>query len=816
MKRKFFVPTLILTCVFGAAAFYPSGTESTSASEAEVWGTYNTLKVSRDVHTYEKESARLDVTMGLGESEGDQLVITPSGDIGFYKLQPGELKTAAGDVFSASGVSVFVQRYIYVSKKTYGQTNAAYEAGYIPDMLLPQETAIRYKENTVKAGQNQSVTVEFTTDSGTKPGIYTGTFQLIIDGTSRDIPVTVEVRNADVTKAYGASLFDLNASYLLAGEYDSTMEKYRTYYETLLNEYKTCAYYLPNSYKGTDAFISEILYYWDNPNFTSYNIPTFANVIQGSFNFDLLEQYLTEMCKYCTEDAILFDKAKMYIWSLDEPATEAKLQQVKDTTARIKEIERNVLERLSSEGFLDEESALYEKIEKSLTSVPIIITTSYTDAMAGSIDTYCPYVSDYDTQARRDVYNSEQVKTGGEKWFYTCMNPLYPYPSHHIDDYLLGPRMIRWMQYAYDVDGYLYYQTNNYCNISTGMPVDEYTDPVRFSQGAAEYPGDGYVFYPGIEYGSDTPFGSVRAVAIRDGQEDLNLLCQLDNIYAENGEVFGLEGLDASAIINVLQTQLFTGTKYKTEDGAFYDVRDTVFDLYEAAASDSGLTFAALETGNESAKVTLYAKVETLMVNGAERKGVKSDNGYQFDITVDFTENFNYLEVEYGGASPIRFLLSEKMWEAADFSESLDGLTVTEGSQMKLMDGKADLTIVSMGETLSEKLTFKPAFELSSGLFGGDLSSVKDIVLNIENRSSETLRVYVIAVNGNEERQLTEITIEQGIGELRIENIGGTAWDKLSTAEKIVFRFDNVDSDGNLRPDRMLSLYSVWYSREEN
>ena len=60
-------------------------------------------------------------------------------------------------------------------------------------MILPMETAVQYKENTVKKGENQGITVEVTTSRETVPGIYSGVFTLKMDGRTKKIPATVEV-----------------------------------------------------------------------------------------------------------------------------------------------------------------------------------------------------------------------------------------------------------------------------------------------------------------------------------------------------------------------------------------------------------------------------------------------------------------------------------------------------------------------------------------------------------------------------------------------------------------------------------------------
>lgn len=78
-------------------------------------------------------------------------------------------------------------------------------------MLLPMQTAVDYGETSVEAGHNQGFTVEFTTTSDTAPGTYTGTFSLNVDGQTTPVPVSVEVRDIDITVTHGKTMIARSA-----------------------------------------------------------------------------------------------------------------------------------------------------------------------------------------------------------------------------------------------------------------------------------------------------------------------------------------------------------------------------------------------------------------------------------------------------------------------------------------------------------------------------------------------------------------------------------------------------------------------------
>ena len=102
----------------------------------------------------------------------------------------------------------------------------------------------------------------------------------------------------------------------MSGEYDTTTESYKTYYETAMNEYKFNCEFLPGSIDPVKMAESAV-YYWDNPNFTSFDIP---NSTYSSGNFDIANQlklgelyeYFFALAQKSEPGRILFDKAYIY------------------------------------------------------------------------------------------------------------------------------------------------------------------------------------------------------------------------------------------------------------------------------------------------------------------------------------------------------------------------------------------------------------------------------------------------------------------------------------------------------------------------
>ncbi|NLX12426.1 MAG: DUF4091 domain-containing protein [Phycisphaerales bacterium] len=120
----------------------------------------------------------------------------------------------------------------------------------------------------------------------------------------------------------------------------------------------------------------------------------------------------------------------------------------------------------------------------------------------------------------------ELRRQGAELWFYTCCHPVGRYPNRFLDQTLLHVRVMHWINYLYQLDGYLHWGLNQYWG------DDPYTEE-GISHG---YPlGDRAVAYPGKQ----GFLGSIRFSAHRDGIQDFEYLYVLEERLREIKERFG-------------------------------------------------------------------------------------------------------------------------------------------------------------------------------------------------------------------------------------------------------------------------------------
>ena len=115
------------------------------------------------------------------------------------------------------------------------------------------------------------------------------------------------------------------------------------------------------------------------------------------------------------------------------------------------------------------------------------------------------------------------MEKGYEMWFYTCCNPRGLYPNRFLDYPLIKIRILHWINYAYNLKGYLHWglnwwRDNPFEGLGRDLP-----------------PGDTHIVYPGRE----GPLSSLRFEAMRDGIEDYEYLKLLEEEIKKVKEKLG-------------------------------------------------------------------------------------------------------------------------------------------------------------------------------------------------------------------------------------------------------------------------------------
>ncbi len=142
-----------------------------------------------------------------------------------------------------------------------------------------------------------------------------------------------------------------------------------------------------------------------------------------------------------------------------------------------------------------------------------------TSFVLDDIEIGCPKLDALD--AGYEVFRKWQEK-GNELWFYTVgifMGSMYP--NKTIDMPLIGNRILHWLNYKYDVKGYLHWGWNQWVD-------DPYND-------TGEHTGDGYHVYP-IK---DGILNSIRWEQMRNGIQDYECFYMLGEKIQELKDSLG-------------------------------------------------------------------------------------------------------------------------------------------------------------------------------------------------------------------------------------------------------------------------------------
>jgi hypothetical protein len=130
------------------------------------------------------------------------------------------------------------------------------------------------------------------------------------------------------------------------------------------------------------------------------------------------------------------------------------------------------------------------------------------------------WVPQLDFMDRDYEFYNEQNKKGKEAWFYTCLSPKGEYVNRFIEIPLLRTRYMHWVNYKYNIPGYLHWGLNYWNN---NDPFTEQTS-IQYEGGNILPGGDSWIIYPK----DGKLFSSIRYDAMRDGIVDYELFRMLE------------------------------------------------------------------------------------------------------------------------------------------------------------------------------------------------------------------------------------------------------------------------------------------------
>lgn len=316
---------------------------------------------------------------------------------------------------------------------------------------------------------------------------------------------------------------------------------------------------------------------------------------------------------------------------------------------------------------------------------------------------------------------------------------------------------------------------------------------------------------------------SLRLCALRDGQEDLNLLYALENKYKERASHYGVSEEEATIdpMLANVYSELFTGVVPTTDSGLFSAARTEVVDLYDDLDGAEQLLVTKLEESGTSVYAEFYVdEAYSVKVNGRTVFGVRSGNGYRYEYKMDMDQSQNYLTIEmtdgertaewsyYAGAMRKR---------ATQFGGYMpDGaLTVTEGSVLTIGEGYAEVLLASVKfeDDLVQTMEFRPGLEISSEIFDKELSEISSIEFMLTNLYEEDITLRVTFESNGEVYTYGNVVVGAGSSRtVLLDGLDQITSAALKGAGKIVISVENIHSDGSLYSDRTIRLGDIYYT----
>ena len=478
------------------------------------------------------------IRMARNEIEGAQFLLSSKTEKTGLTARLSTFKDSAGNTLK--------------HKICYGYYFDDVEGESIPDPI-PE----LYSSFDLKAGKSKMFLIKVFSSEDSPSGLYSSTLT-ICDNEGNEIKkanVYAYVWNFTLPVASNCkilsdlswwNIYSANPPWLYAGDDGQT---YAAYYDYLL-ENKVNAYNLPylNTNKGeTNPYTDKrIRKYLDDPRVQAFNPVGF-----GFENFN--EERVQKAYDYLSEKEEWLEKA--YFYPVDEPLNIEMLNKLVASGEIVKRIfgeNYKLIAPMALNLPLDSESRSdYFSYVQDVVNIwcphnyffntladfkynPSIMFQYYTATLEKNLGTFISRMK-------------KEQEEGDEVWWYTTRFPHHPEITLSIDDNEVEHRILFWQQKLYDIDGYLYYMSNDWHQTfpwdklhetSNLYPYNVYGNGVLVYNGFMDSNGDEYISREHYDELADKsydafPVGSLRLESVRDGAEDFDYFTILDELYGE-------------------------------------------------------------------------------------------------------------------------------------------------------------------------------------------------------------------------------------------------------------------------------------------
>ena len=797
--------------------------EQTGDASTVVWTASGAEKFMRDGdYSAYMGNKTLKIAAFRNEYEAAQIMLT-AGDEGYYKVTLSDLKSSSGDVLKKDSFAVYHEKYIQID--TIYDSGVETPAGEYPDALLPYTNAVTYGENYVAEGNNQGIWVELKADKTQPAGVYMGNFEVTFADETYTVPAEVTVYDYTLSdEAQAITCFEGLYSEIPYGELDASVEMMETYYDFFLDHRVTIrslptASALQDGYdiSEVDEFLEKVVEADANPRCTLFTIPTTSGSNPADYGItdtpyllgmDSYKEWVMEIALKSLEvGKSLFSKAYTYMTFCDEYDD---IQRFPDGAARayhnytwINNCGQQVVEWMRSgktskiygrsrtftkptdmsqeefERLLAEISEGVMGIRHILTGTSMTLLESYCSENGYKVPavSFVPTIDKFNSESSRNALQKYAKESGGEVWTYTCVNPSNPYPTYHLEDALISARLLGWMMYNYDIVGNLYWRTILYSYVGYPSSSDKfivedcYGEPLRYPT----MNGDGWLVYPGRQYGVEGPVASMRLKAICDGNEDYDLLYALEEYSRERG--VNEAGFDS--VFKYLSGNMYSAGDTRVDyagnpiDG-LYQNRDVLAQLL-ALASNTGTVIENIRKSGNNVTVTISAPEGTVIsANGATLTAKSTTNGickYEAKMLLSGKKNtFTMSAVkdgkEYGAALALGV---EAKTIGAKNLQNLTSAYISTTTATEALETQDKVSVLKITASDSDNQS-SVKLDLTSFALTAPYTAMTCKIYNYGDATEMIIRGK--SANGRLYNELAKITLKSGWNEVKFSLLG--------------------------------------------
>jgi hypothetical protein len=470
------------------------GQEQTNPSTSVIWVEDALTKVMPSAKNGEKAWSPLNLNGARRETVSGQVVFRPSIETRAARASITDLKhRASGDVLPASAIQLQWVRYIDITRNSDVPANerVAQAPASIPDPFWDEQVI------PVKAERVQPLWIEIQIPEKTQPGDYDGMLMVDADGTELKLPVSVHIWGFTLPAEQRLSVVNW---WQFPG---AGFENHGADDWDLLGRF--ARFLVEHRQTDLQTEIHRISESGDAQRGYTHDTSRLERFAEAAFTAGIRHIHLHSVGRRTAD--ILDPQCRV---ELDE-------SNLRRLGAWEKVIQRRSWQGRFFTSIVDEPFVYYEdsyaaavgRVHQTAPSVRCLeaVEAEY----LGPLDVYVPKLSHLAMWYPR----FEQVRRdGAQLWFYVCCHPLGRYPNRFLDQTLLQARVLFWIHYLYNLDGYLHWGLNQYAG-----------DPYTQEGISQDLPlGDRAIVYPGKE----GLIGSLRFSAQRDGIQDFEYLRVLE------------------------------------------------------------------------------------------------------------------------------------------------------------------------------------------------------------------------------------------------------------------------------------------------